>query len=108
VNNRILTLPSTQILQALFKCPQSLLALLTDRFIFGLGLVTGIYCLVIITTNQRMAIEFLCKTLLEKANSHAARPQCNTEECITEEETLNVASVKILQGQRKQRMCIPA
>lgn len=39
----------------------------------------------------------MCKTSLEKANSHTARPQCNTEE-----ETLNVASVKIPQGQTHQ------
>lgn len=49
-----------------------------------------------------MAIQFLCKTPLEKPNSQAARPHYNTEECITEEETLNVASVKISQGQRHQ------
>lgn len=49
-----------------------------------------------------MVMKFLCKTPLEKGNSHAERSQRNTEECITEEETLNVAPVKIPQGQRTQ------
>lgn len=61
-----------------------------------MGQITGIYILVIFRTSQRMAIEFLCKTPLEKANCHAASPQCNTEDW---NKISHVAFVKISQGQ---------
>lgn len=105
--NSILNLSFTQILQTFPKLPKAHSTLLTDTFISGLGHVTGRYCLVVITANQRMAIRFLYDTPLGKANSYAARPQCNTEECITEEEILNVAAVKIPQGQKNQCVFIP-
>lgn len=83
--------------QILFKHSCRLTSLSTEHFITeAMGQITGIYILVIFRTSQRMAIEFLCKTLLEKANCHAASPQCNTEDW---NKISHVAFVKISQGQ---------